>query len=154
MVPWDWCAGSHVELFDRYLKNVSAWTKGEKLADAATGKLNPADEDLMGGVELVLMSSHETAEDFRRGLIAQIGAYKLEHPDDAVDYALLFGGWMKSSTRTFTPNTRRAPSASRPPSSASSTTTSSASIPRISSKPAACMKTCSPVATPTARRAR
>jgi predicted Ser/Thr protein kinase len=94
-------AGSHVELFDRYLKNVSAWTKGEKLADAATGKLNPADEDLMGGVEQVLMSSHETAEDFRRGLIAQIGAYKLEHPDDAVDYALLFGGWMKKLHEDF-----------------------------------------------------
>jgi predicted Ser/Thr protein kinase len=94
-------AGSHVELFERYLKNVSAWTKGEKLADPATGKLNPADEDLMTSVEQVLMSAHETAEDFRRGLIAQIGAYKLEHPDDDVDYALLFGGWMRKLNEDF-----------------------------------------------------
>jgi serine protein kinase len=94
-------AGSHIELFERYLKNVSAWTKGEKLADPATGKLNPADEDLMNSVEQVLMSAHETAEDFRRGLIAQIGAYKLEHPDDDVDYALLFGGWMRKLNEDF-----------------------------------------------------
>ncbi len=94
-------AGSHIELFERYLKNVSAWTKGEKLADPKTGKLAPADEDLMGSVEVVLMSSTETAEDFRRGLIAQIGAYKLEHPDDDVDYALLFGAWMKKLNEDF-----------------------------------------------------
>lgn len=94
-------AGSHVELFERYLKNVSAWTKGEKLLDPVTGKLSPADIELMAGVEQVLMSSHETAEDFRRGLIAQIGAYKLEHPDDAVDYALLFGSWMKKLNEDF-----------------------------------------------------
>lgn len=94
-------AGSHVELFERYLRNVSAWTKGEKLLDPATGKLAPADNELMGSVEVVLMSSHETAEDFRRGFIAQIGAYKLEHPDDDVDYALLFGGWMKKLNEDF-----------------------------------------------------
>lgn len=94
-------AGSHVELFERYLKNVSAWTKGEKLADPLTGKLVAADNDLMGSVEVVLMSSHETAEDFRRGLIAQIGAQKLEHPDDDVDYPLLFGSWMKKLNEDF-----------------------------------------------------
>jgi predicted Ser/Thr protein kinase len=94
-------AGSHVELFERYLKNVSAWTKGEKLLDPVTGKLALADAELMASVEQVLMSSHETAEDFRRGLIAQIGAYKLEHPDDDVDYALLFGGWMKKLNEDF-----------------------------------------------------
>ena len=40
-------AGSHVELFERYLKHVSAWTKREKLIDKATGKLADADVDLM-----------------------------------------------------------------------------------------------------------
>jgi serine protein kinase len=94
-------SGSHVELFERYLKHVSAWTKGEKLLDQVTGKLVPADIDVMASVEKVLMSSQETPEDFRRGLIAQIGAYKLEHPDDDVDYGLLFGGWMKKLQEDF-----------------------------------------------------
>ena len=94
-------AGSHVELFGRYLKHVSAWTKGEKLNDPVTGKEVVADEELMQTVESVLMSTGDTADDFRRGLIAQIGAHKLEHPDDDVDYGLLFGSWMKRLNDDF-----------------------------------------------------
>jgi serine protein kinase len=94
-------SGSHVETFERYLKNVSAWTKGEKLADATTGRLVDADVELMKGVEAVLMSKGDTSDDFRRSLIAQIGAYKLEHPDDAVDYELLFGNYMKRLNEDF-----------------------------------------------------
>ena len=94
-------AGSHVELFDRYVKNVSAWTKGEKIADPLTGKLIAADEELMASVEQVLMGGGESGEDFRRGFIAQIGAWKLEHPDAAVDYQHLFGGWMKKLKEDF-----------------------------------------------------
>ena len=94
-------SGSHVELFDRYVKNVSAWTKGEKIADPLTGKLGAADEELMGSVEKVLMGGGESGEDFRRGFIAQIGAWKLEHPDDAVDYQLLFGSWTKKLKEDF-----------------------------------------------------
>lgn len=94
-------SGSHVELFDRYVKNVSAWTKGEKIADPLTGKLGPADEEVMRSVEKVLMQGGESGEDFRRGFIAQIGAWKLEHPDNDVDYQLLFGGWMKKLKEDF-----------------------------------------------------
>jgi predicted Ser/Thr protein kinase len=94
-------SGSHVETFERYLKHVSAWTKGEKLVDVTTGRLIDADVELMKGVEAVLMSKGDTADDFRRSLIAQIGAYKLEHPDDAVDYELLFGNYMKRLNEDF-----------------------------------------------------
>jgi predicted Ser/Thr protein kinase len=94
-------SGSHVETFERYLKHVSAWTKGEKLADANTGRLVDADVELMKGVEAVLMSKGDTSDEFRRSLIAQIGAYKLEHPDDAVDYELLFGNYMKRLNEEF-----------------------------------------------------
>jgi serine protein kinase len=94
-------SGSHVETFERYLKHVSAWTKGEKLLDVASGRLADADVDLMKGVEAVLMAKGESADDFRRSLIAQVGAYKLEHPDDAVDYELLFGNYMKRLNEDF-----------------------------------------------------
>lgn len=94
-------SGSHVELFDRYVKNVSAWTKGEKIADPLTGRLGPADEEVMKSVEKVLTQGGESGEDFRRGFIAQIGAWKLEHPDDDVDYQLLFGSWMKKLKEDF-----------------------------------------------------
>jgi predicted Ser/Thr protein kinase len=94
-------SGSHVETFERYLKHVSAWTKGEKLVDTNTGRLVDADVELMKGVEAVLMSKGDTSDEFRRSLIAQIGAYKLEHPDDAVDYELLFGNYMKRLNEEF-----------------------------------------------------
>lgn len=100
-------AGSHIELFERYIKHVSAWTRREKLTDAVTGKLMDADAELMKRVEDVLLASSESPEDFRRSVIAQIGAYKLEHPDDQVDYALLFGGYMKRLNEDFYNQRRR-----------------------------------------------
>ncbi|MDP2343685.1 MAG: serine protein kinase PrkA [Deltaproteobacteria bacterium] len=95
-------AGSHIELFERYLKHVSAWTKGEKLPDPLQpGRSVDPDPEVLRMVESVLSASGESAEDFRRGLIAQIGAYKLEHPDDAVDYELLFGNYMRRLKEDF-----------------------------------------------------
>lgn len=88
-------AGSHRDLFGRYLKHVSAWTKSEKLPDALTGKLREPDKELMREVEEVLLAEDEAAEDFRRSLISQIGAAKLDRPDADVDYDLLFGTYMK-----------------------------------------------------------
>lgn len=94
-------AGSHVELFERYLKHVSAWTKGEKLPDPLTGRLIEPDPEVLRQVESVLAAAGESAEEFRRGLIGQIGGYKLEHPDENVDYELLFGAHMKRLKEDF-----------------------------------------------------
>ena len=55
----------------------------------------------MATVEKVLMGGGESGEDFRRGFIAQIGAWRLEHPDAAVDYQHLFGGWTKKLKEDF-----------------------------------------------------
>jgi serine protein kinase len=88
-------AGSHEELFQRYVRHVSAWTKKEKLPDPLTGKLVEADKDLMKRVEDVLLAEDEEEADFRRSVIAQIGASKLEQPDREIDYVLLFGNYMK-----------------------------------------------------------
>ena len=49
----------------------------------------------------MLLPEGEGTEDFRRSLIAQIGAYKLEHPDDSVDYELLFGSYMRKLNEDF-----------------------------------------------------
>lgn len=100
-------AGSHVELFERYIRHVSAWTRREKLADPVTGKLVDADGDLMKRVEDVLLAGNESPDDFRKSVIAQIGAYKLEHPEDQVDYELLFGGYMKRLNEDFYNQRRR-----------------------------------------------
>lgn len=93
--------GSHTELFGRYLKHISAWTKKERLPDPLTGKMTDPDSELMRGVEDVLLAADEDAEDFRRSLISQIGAFKLEHPDEDVDYELLFGSYMRRLKEDF-----------------------------------------------------
>jgi predicted Ser/Thr protein kinase len=88
-------ADSHFQLFERYVKHISAWTKKEKLPDPVTGKLVEPDKDLMGQVEKVLLAEGEDKDDFRRSLISQIGAFRLENPDQEVDYQLLFGPYLR-----------------------------------------------------------
>jgi predicted Ser/Thr protein kinase len=80
----------HRELFERYVLHVSHWTKGENLLNRITGKYEPASESQMTEMESIIMGSEGGQADFRRSLISAVGAYKLDHPDDAVDYARAF----------------------------------------------------------------
>lgn len=81
---------SYEDLFTRYILHVSHWVKKERLTDRVTGKLIDPDEDFMRDIERVLMPQSDDRVDFRRGLIAQIGANALENPDGRPDYAVLF----------------------------------------------------------------
>jgi serine protein kinase len=92
--------GQQLELFERYLRHVSAWTKKEKVMDAA-GRLTEPEVELMNSIERVLVPEGETVEDFRRALISQIGAHRLDHPDGAVDYGMLFGKQLKKLNDDF-----------------------------------------------------
>jgi serine protein kinase len=82
--------GSYEDLFTRYIQHVSHWVKKERLVDRVTGKLIDPDEDFMRDIEKILMPQSDDRVDFRRGLIAQIGANALENPEGMPDYALLF----------------------------------------------------------------
>jgi serine protein kinase len=98
-------AGSHRALFERYLLHISAWTKKETLIDPVLGKKMSPDEDLMKDVEKALMSSGEDSSDFRRSIISQIGAMKLENPNVVVDYETLFSPYFtKLKERYFEEN--------------------------------------------------
>ena len=87
-------ADSHTKMFERYIRHVSAWTKKEKLVDPVTGLEGDPDEKVLQQVEKVLLASNEKPEDFRRSLISQIGAFRLEQPDKEVDYEHLFGSYL------------------------------------------------------------
>lgn len=86
---------SHFDLFERYIKHVSAWTKKEKIMNPLTGKLADPDTELMNQVENILLAKTESPEEFRNSLITRIGAFRLEQPDQPVDYHSLFGGHLK-----------------------------------------------------------
>ena len=44
----------------------------------------------MAELEAIIMPKGEDSGEFRRALIAQIGAHKLDHPDAEMDYARIF----------------------------------------------------------------
>ncbi len=80
----------HRELFERYVQHVSHWLKGEKMRNRITGEMERPDENRMAEMEAIVMPKGEDQGDFRRGLISQIGAHKLDHPDAEMDYARIF----------------------------------------------------------------
>lgn len=94
-------AGSHEQLFERYIRHVSAWTKREKLMHPTTQKLVDPDSAVMGEVERVLVAKGEQKEDFRRALISQIGAFRLETPEGDVDYKTLFQHHLKKLKSSY-----------------------------------------------------
>lgn len=86
---------SYEELFKRYVSHVSAWTKKERLIDPLIGQKAEADALFMHKIESKLLATNESSEEFRRQLIAQIGAYRLENPQKDLDYRVIFSSHLK-----------------------------------------------------------
>jgi len=86
---------SYLELFTRYIAHVSAWTKKEKLIDPLFGRRIDADESFMHKIEKNLLANNEAHEDYRRQLISQIAAFKLENPNDDLDYSMIFSAHLR-----------------------------------------------------------
>ncbi len=86
---------SYLDLFTRYIMHVSAWTKKERLVDPLFQREVDADEQFMGTIEQKLLAYNESHDDFRKQLIAQIGAYKLENPSSPIEYRTLFSGHLR-----------------------------------------------------------
>jgi predicted Ser/Thr protein kinase len=79
------------EVFERYATLVSHWVKGERVRNRLTGADEPPDEARMAEIEAIIMPPREERRGFRRGVISAVGAYRLDHPDDAeLDYAAIF----------------------------------------------------------------
>lgn len=86
---------SYEEIFTRYIMHVSAWIKKEQVFDPVLSKQTNADEQLMANIEQSLRANNEPKEDFRRQLISLIAAFKLENPEKALDYQVLFSAHLK-----------------------------------------------------------
>ncbi|HSP80754.1 MAG TPA: serine protein kinase PrkA, partial [Myxococcaceae bacterium] len=70
--------------------NVSHWVKGEKIRNRITGEMERPDEQRMAELEAIVMPLGEEPDEYRRGLISQIGAHKLDNPDAEMDYPRIF----------------------------------------------------------------
>lgn len=83
---------------ERYVQNVSALLKNEKVKNSATGQANAPDEALIDEFERVV-KVNDDKKLFRQNLITQIGVYSLENPlemqAEKRNYAKMFPDLMK-----------------------------------------------------------
>lgn len=77
------------ELFARYVMNVSYASKGEKLLNPVTGRLEEPDRRFMEEMEATFKIGKSPGE-FRSDLISSVGAWYLDHPGQPPDYERLF----------------------------------------------------------------
>ena len=80
---------SYEELFSRYVTNVSASVKGEKLKNAVTGALEPPDEGLMQEVEN-LLDINENRPEARASLMGRIAAWAIDNPGQKLAQSRIF----------------------------------------------------------------
>lgn len=89
------------ELFAKYVVNVSAYLKKERIHDKVTGAYQTPDEDFMREIELAVLPDGEKRDDFRRAVIGQIGAWGLEHAGQTPDYRRLFPSYVEKLESDF-----------------------------------------------------
>jgi predicted Ser/Thr protein kinase len=79
----------YIEQFERYVSHVSYWVKREKVPNPITGRDEDPDEEMMTDVERILEVTSRR-EEFRREVIARIGAWSIDHPRQKPDYEKIF----------------------------------------------------------------
>ena len=76
-------------VFQEYFHHVKAFDLGEKLFVASRGEYVHPSEDLMQRIE-GLLELREDVNAFRSSLMTKIAAYSIDHPDESINYAVLF----------------------------------------------------------------
>jgi predicted Ser/Thr protein kinase len=79
----------YIDQFERYAAHVSYWVKREKVPNPITGRDDDPDEEMMNEIERILEVSSRR-EEFRREVIARIGAWSIDHPRQKPDYERIF----------------------------------------------------------------
>jgi len=81
-------------LLARYIDNVVAEIKKEKIYNAKTSSSEPPNQALMRDVEKII-GVQGSADRHREGLLSRIGAYKLENPKEKIEIAIVFHDILK-----------------------------------------------------------
>jgi serine protein kinase len=79
----------YIDQFERYVSFVSHWFRKEKVTNPITGRDEEPDEEFMSEVERVL-EMQSRREDFRREVIAKIGAWSIDHLRQKPDLEKIF----------------------------------------------------------------
>ncbi len=89
------------ELFERYVQTVSAWVKGERVPNRLTGQPEKPDEGRLSEFEALVMPKGDDSKEFRKSLIATVGAWRIDNPDAKVDYSKIFPDLFKRLSDHF-----------------------------------------------------
>lgn len=76
-------------VFEEYFHHVKAFDLGEKLFIPARGEYVVPSEELMRRIES-LLHLREDVSRFRSNLMTKIAAYSIDHPDEPINYRILF----------------------------------------------------------------
>jgi serine protein kinase len=98
----------YTSLFEQYIQHVRHWVKNEKMRNRVTGEMERPDEKRMGEMEGIVMPRGDDPGEFRRGLIGQIGAHKLENPEAEMDYGRIFPDLLRRLRAHFFEERKRA----------------------------------------------
>ncbi len=79
-----------VSLLERYITHVSHAVRKERLRHPLTGDMVEPDQKLMRELEELAGIDEERAETFREEAVQRIGAFRVEHPEGALDLEDLF----------------------------------------------------------------
>ncbi|MCA3015670.1 MAG: serine protein kinase PrkA [Myxococcaceae bacterium] len=99
--------GQYEELFERYVQTVSAWVKGERVQNRITGQAEKPDEGRLAEFEALVMPKGDDAKEFRKGLIATVGAWRIDNPEGQVEYRRIFPDLFKRLSDHFYDERRR-----------------------------------------------
>jgi predicted Ser/Thr protein kinase len=90
----------YAELFERYITNVNAWVKKERLYNHVMQRHEEADEKMMGEVEKLLDVKVE-AEEWRKQIISMIAAWSIDNADQKVNATQIFPHYLKRMRETI-----------------------------------------------------
>lgn len=90
-----------LELFTQYIDHVTHYLRKEKRLDPITGNYADPDEGLMREVEERLGVSEKEADDARAGVLHRIAAWRMDNPDDPLDYQIIFSNQISKITDAF-----------------------------------------------------
>jgi len=93
--------GQYEELFERYVQTVSAWVKGERVVNKHTGQPEKPDETRLAEFEGYVMPKGDDAKEFRKGLIANVGAWRIDNPEGQVEFRRIFPDLFKRLSDHF-----------------------------------------------------
>ncbi len=89
------------ELFRRYIDHAVHAVRGEKRINPVTGRAEDPDVQFMQNLEKRLRVEVGEGRDFREGVVHRIAAWRMEHPDDALDYGRIFEAHINRLNESF-----------------------------------------------------